>query len=84
MLKRRILIVENNDELRAILEKALGNLGHAVIVTGDRDEALARDDLDRFDLIISDLTEGTGPNGQPVSELQRKHLLVPVDSNGLQ
>jgi serine/threonine-protein kinase RsbW len=84
MLKRRILIVDNNDELRAILEKVLGNLGHAVIVTGDRDEALARDDLDRFDLIISDLTEEAGPNGQPIGELQRKHLLVPVNSNGLQ
>jgi serine/threonine-protein kinase RsbW len=57
MQKRRILIVDNNDELRAILENALGSLGHDAVVTGDRDEALSRDDLDQFDLIISDLTE---------------------------
>jgi serine/threonine-protein kinase RsbW len=57
MDKRRILIVDNNDELRAILEKALGSLGHEAVVTGDRDEALSRNDLDQFDLIISDLTE---------------------------
>lgn len=78
MQKRRILIVDNNDELRALLETVLGKLGHAVIVTGDRDEALARDDLDQFDLIISDLTEDANSNGQPISELQRKHLLVPI------
>ncbi|MGH9967214.1 MAG: ATP-binding protein [Pyrinomonadaceae bacterium] len=84
MQKRRILIVDNNDELRAKLEKVLGSLGHAVIVTGERDEALAREDLDQFDLIISDLTEDASPNGQPVNELQRKHLLVPVASDGLQ
>lgn len=57
MQKRRILIVDNNDELRAILENALGSLGHEAVVTGDRDEALSRNDLAEFDLIISDLTE---------------------------
>jgi serine/threonine-protein kinase RsbW len=57
MQKRRILIVDNNDELRAILENALGSLGYEAVVTGDRDEALSRNDLDQFDVIISDLTE---------------------------
>jgi len=57
MQKRRILIVDNNDELRAILENALGSLGCEAVVTGDREEALSRDDLDEFDVIISDLTE---------------------------
>ena len=57
MQKRRILIVDNNDELRAILENALESLGCEAVVTGDRDEALSRKDLDQFDLIISDLTE---------------------------
>ena len=57
MQRRRILIVDNNDELRAILENALESLGCEAVVTGDRDEALSRKDLDQFDLIISDLTE---------------------------
>ncbi len=60
MQKRRILIVDNNDELRALLEHALGGLGCEAVVTGDREEALSRDDLDEFDLIISDLTEEEG------------------------
>jgi serine/threonine-protein kinase RsbW len=86
MQKRRILIVDNNDELRAILENALGSLGCEAVVTGDRDEALNRNDLDQFDLIISDLTEEAGPddlpekqlNGKPESEQHRRRLLTPI------
>jgi serine/threonine-protein kinase RsbW len=81
MQKRRILIVDNNDELRAILEKTLGSLGCEAIVTGDRDEALSRNDLDQFDVIISDLTEedtqsndqSTGPStGQSAEQSNGK------------
>jgi serine/threonine-protein kinase RsbW len=75
MEKRRILIVDNNDELRALLEEVLGRLGHEVVVTGERQKALARQDLDDFDLVISDLTEAE-VNGQPIGELQRKRLVT--------
>jgi serine/threonine-protein kinase RsbW len=78
MTKRRILIVDNNDELRTLLEEVLGNLGHEVVVTGERDEALSRDDLEEFDLVISDLTEAE-INGQHISEIQRKHLLTSAE-----
>ena len=77
MEKRRILIVDNNDELRVLLEQALGGLGHDVVVTGERAKALRRDDLDSFDLIISDLSEAE-VNGEPISELHRKHLVTPL------
>ncbi len=56
MQKRRILIVDNNDELH-VLEQALGRLGHEVVMTSKRAKAVRRDDLDSFDLIISDLTD---------------------------
>ena len=72
MPKRGILIVDNSDELRVSLADVLGKLGHEVVATGDRADALARLDLDEFDLIISDLTD----DASPVSELQRKHLLM--------
>lgn len=77
MEKRRILIVDNNDELRVLLEQALGRLGHEVVVMAERKKALRRDDLDSFDLIISDLTEAE-VNGQPIGDLQRKHLVTPL------
>jgi serine/threonine-protein kinase RsbW len=88
MQKRRILIVDNNDELRAILEDALGGLGYEAVVTGDRDEALNRDDLDEFDLIISDLTEdaqsteaSNGLNASSPAKPHSRHLLTPVFSS---
>jgi serine/threonine-protein kinase RsbW len=91
MRKRRILIVDNNDELRAILEHKLGSLGHEAVVTGDRDEALSRDDLDQFDLIISDLTEVTAPDDKPElagsapdNNQHRRHLLTRVVANDLE
>jgi serine/threonine-protein kinase RsbW len=78
MERRRILIVDNNDELRAMLEQVLKELGHEVVATGDREQALAREDLDEFDLIISDLTEDEHSGVQLLSELKRKRLMVPV------
>jgi serine/threonine-protein kinase RsbW len=77
MEKRRILVVDNNDGLRATLAEVLGHLGHDVVATGDRQEALGRNDLELFDVIISDLTE-EADSAQPISALQRKRLLTPV------
>jgi anti-sigma regulatory factor (Ser/Thr protein kinase)/ActR/RegA family two-component response regulator len=78
MEQRRILIVDNNDELRSTLEQVLRDLGHTVLATGDRDAALSREDLDEFDLIISDLTDDADCGVEILSELNRKRLLVPV------
>ncbi|HYJ48028.1 MAG TPA: ATP-binding protein, partial [Pyrinomonadaceae bacterium] len=78
MERRRILIVDNNDELRSMLEQVLRELGHEVVATGDRELALARDDLDEFDLIISDLTEDEHSGMQLLGEIKRKRLMVPV------
>ena len=78
MDKRRILIVDNNKELRTLLSQVLGEFGHEVVATGNRDEALAREDLEDFDLIISDLTEDAEGGVQILSEIKRKRLVVPV------
>jgi serine/threonine-protein kinase RsbW len=78
MDKRRILIVDDNDELRAVLEQALRDLGHEVVAIGDRAAALAREDLEEFDLIISDLTDDEDSGIQLLSEIKRKRLMIPV------
>ena len=78
MDRRRILIVEGNAELRAVLADALSGLGHEVVTASGRAEALDRDDLEEFDLIISDLAEYADSGVQIVSELKRKRLFVPV------
>ena len=78
MEKRRILIVDGNEELRTVLAAVLTELGHEVTATGSREEAIGRDDLEDFDLIISDLTEDADSGVQILSEIKRKRLLVPV------
>jgi anti-sigma regulatory factor (Ser/Thr protein kinase)/ActR/RegA family two-component response regulator len=78
MEKRRILIVDSNEELRTLLSRVLGEFGHDVVATGNREQALAREDLEDFDLVISDLTDNAEGGVQIISELKRKSLLVPV------
>lgn len=78
MDKRRILIVDSNEELRSLLAEVLGELGHEVMAVGDRSAAVEREDLDEFDLIISDLTDDAESGVQIISDLKRKRLIVPV------
>jgi anti-sigma regulatory factor (Ser/Thr protein kinase)/ActR/RegA family two-component response regulator len=78
MEKRRILIVDSNEELRTLLSRVLGEFGHEVVATGNREEALLRGDLEDFDLVISDLTDDAESGVQIVSEIKRMSLLVPV------
>ncbi|MEJ7708562.1 MAG: response regulator [Pyrinomonadaceae bacterium] len=49
-----------------------------VVAVGDRADAAGREDLEDFDLIISDLTDDAEGGMQIISELQRKRLIVPV------
>ena len=53
--QRRILIIVNDDGTRAALAQELKNLGHEITVASERGEAVAREDLNQFDLLISDL-----------------------------
>src|SRR6266404_5236228 len=55
--KCRVLIVEHNEDVRAGLARELNQLGHEVTLEDKRDKALARADLDRFDLMVSDLID---------------------------
>ena len=56
----RILIVENSDD-RAGLSGELRQMGHDVTVVAERTEAMARNDLMMFDLLVSDLVNGARP-----------------------
>ena len=78
MERRRILIVDGNAELRGVLSDALREQGHEVVDTGDRSEAVGREDLEEFDLVISDLTEDASGGIEIISELKRKRLFVPI------
>ena len=55
-MAKHILIVDDSPSVLAILEDMLSDLGYAVTTAGNGQEALARVEETKFDLIITDLT----------------------------
>lgn len=70
----RILIVETSGDFRAGLGDELKKLGHEVMLAGERSEALARDDLVEFDLLVSDLINDVPSSGE--AEIVRSFKLA--------
>jgi two-component system response regulator AtoC len=54
-LTKRILVVDDEDKMRRLLELTLTSLGHEVVQAGDGEEALARFSESAFDLVLTDL-----------------------------
>jgi serine/threonine-protein kinase RsbW len=54
-MQRNILIIDDHDDLATALDEVFTHTGHSVRVVEDRDEALAVDNIDQFDLVITDL-----------------------------
>lgn len=75
-MQRRILIIDDHDDLATSLEEVFSHVGHDVKVIEDRTDALALTDLESYDLVITDLDvlgigpvarlNGTGPDCFPV------------------
>ena len=70
MSQRRALIVDDDNDLIEELEPILKDFGYEIELLQDREEAQSRQDLDLFDLIITDLTESTESGQQLLSEIQ--------------
>jgi serine/threonine-protein kinase RsbW len=54
-MQRRILIVDDHDDLSTALKEVFSKSGYYVKTTESRDEAVELDETDAFDLVISDL-----------------------------
>lgn len=54
-MQRRILIVDDHDDLKTALTDVFTKLGYLVKSTESRDEAVKMDDAEDFDLVITDL-----------------------------
>jgi serine/threonine-protein kinase RsbW len=54
-MQRRILIVDDHDDLKTALTEVFTNLGFVVKSTESRDEAVRLDEAQDFDLVITDL-----------------------------
>jgi len=66
---RRILVVEDNEELRRVTTAVLSAVGHEVLAVGDGEQALRRlrRGTDSFDVVITDLVM-PGASGRAVTE----------------
>ena len=76
MPSRHILIIENDAGLRESWRRALAESGHNVTALTGRAEALARPDLDEFEVIVSNLTDAdiSTPGLQTLDEATRRRL----------
>ena len=75
----KILVVDDEAELRALLEKSFAREGHEVVSVADGIEALARADTDGFDIVLLDVALGPGPSGYDVArELRARRNVVPI------
>lgn len=54
-MHRRILIIDDHDDLASALESVFVKVGHRVKILEDRRAALALDNIQDFDLVITDL-----------------------------
>jgi serine/threonine-protein kinase RsbW len=62
-MQRKILIIDDHDDLTSALKTEFTKLGHTVETVEDRAEAVELDNIENFDLVITDLDNEnlTGP-----------------------
>lgn len=76
-MQRRILIIDDHDDLASALQTALTAEGHKVSVLEKRTEALAVGNIEDFDLVITDLDVGRLP-AEPSLNGNSKHCVPPI------
>ncbi len=54
-MQRRILIVDDHDDLSSALSEVFGEIGYFVKITESRDEAVRLDETHDYDIVITDL-----------------------------
>ena len=68
-MQRKILIIDDHDDMATSLEEVFTATGHVVRVVDRREDALAVDDIEQFDVVVTDLdvtpspVEAAGING---------------------
>lgn len=82
MSQRRVLIVDDDNDLNEELEPILDDFGYEIVSINDHRAATARRDLAEFDLIITDLTEDSEQGQQLINEIQfhRSQPSIPIST----
>ncbi|AKH41222.1 Blue-light-activated protein [Croceibacterium atlanticum] len=75
----RILLVEDEDMVRAVAERALTRQGYTVVTASDGDEGVeAVYDGQEFDLVVSDVVMPTLDGPAMAREIRKLHPKIPV------
>lgn len=64
-MQRRILIIDDHDDLASALGEVFSHVGHEVRCLGSREEAIKLGPLETFDVVISDLDVKAGVDRPP-------------------
>jgi len=74
----RILIVDDDDDLRESLVRALGKFGHETCGAGSGHEAMAALRAEPLDLVVTDINMPDMDGIEVINELSAAHPTVPV------
>ena len=75
----RILVVDDEADLRELLKRSFTREGHDVVAVPDGKEALDHAANDGFDVVLLDVALGPGPSGYDVArELRARRNVVPI------
>ncbi len=76
--KKRILVIEDDQEIRSMLEDYLSYLGYEVLTASDGLEGLKEIKSRDYDLVITDITMPFVSGIGIISVLKQKHPDIPV------
>jgi DNA-binding response OmpR family regulator len=74
----RVLIVEDHDDSREMLEQLLLAHGHSVVSAGSCQEARVAAGARRFDMLICDIDLPDGDGVELMRSLRREHLMTTI------
>lgn len=72
-IKKTILIVDDDDEIRDIVRAWLVKANYKVLISADGQEALKKTDFQKFDLIITDYKMPRMDGGTLIKEVRAEH-----------
>lgn len=81
-MQRKILIIDDHDDLASAIDETFTELGHEVSVVENRSEALQVNDIEGYDLVITDLDVGRREPAAKNNGSQPECLPEPVDAPG--
>jgi DNA-binding response OmpR family regulator len=75
----RILVVDDEADLREMLTRSFTREGHSVTAVGDGRSAIERATDEQFDIVLLDIALGPGPDGYEVCRtLRARRNVVPI------